>query len=299
MKRIILSLFMISTGLLFSQNNDQIENKKGIKILPLKGEFAIGIDASPFLRYIGDIFGSGSSNYALNGNKFLADYFGSNTIYGKYMLTDKNAIRANMRITTLNGTENFKVLDNSNITAGSDSLLTDKRITSIDAFSIGLGYEFRRGKSRIRGIYGGDIFFQTSKQQVDYSYGNGYSATNITPTSMFDSGGNTLTGFGAPVFERRKYDKGGRTYGVGLRAFVGIEYYIAPKICFGTEFGYGFAYTNITEGSRATEFYNSNLVNDNGTIGGVDERKVIFGKSSNFSTNTDNFNGALYLMFYF
>jgi hypothetical protein len=102
----------MSTGLLFAQSNDQIQNKKGIDILPVKGEFAIGIDASPFLSYIGDLFGSNNKNTSLNGNKFLTDYFGSNTIYGKYMISDKNAIRANMRITTINKTENFKVLDN-------------------------------------------------------------------------------------------------------------------------------------------------------------------------------------------
>jgi|GEM_PF-3304244 len=116
---------------------------------------------------------------------------------------------------------------------------------------------------------------------------------------MFDSVDNTLTGFGSPVFERRKYDKGSRTYSIRIRTFVGIAYYITPKNCFGTEFGYGFTYTTVAKGSRATEFYNSKLPNDNGTISGVDERKVIFGKSSSFSTNTENFNGALYLIFYF
>jgi hypothetical protein len=116
---------------------------------------------------------------------------------------------------------------------------------------------------------------------------------------MFDSGGNQMSGFGAPMLMRRKYDISGRTNAIGLRAFVGVEYYIAPKICFGTEFGYGFAYSTKSEGSRSVELYNSGLVHEDGTIGGVDEQKVIFGKSSEFNISTDNFNGALYLMFYF
>lgn len=108
-----------------------------------------------------------------------------------------------------------------------------------------------------------------------------------------------MSGFGAPMLMRRKYDISGRTNAIGLRAFVGVEYYIAPKICFGTEFGYGFAYSTKSEGSRSVELYNSGLVHEDGTIGGVDEQKVIFGKSSEFNISTDNFNGALYLMFYF
>jgi len=45
-------------------------------------------------------------------------------------------------------------------------LLTNKIITSIDVFSLGLGYEFRRVKLRIRGIYGGDIFFKQANNKL-------------------------------------------------------------------------------------------------------------------------------------
>jgi len=296
-KILIISLAFLSASTSFSQSNDQIQNKKGVDILPVKGEFAVGMDASPFLNYIGDIFGSNSSNTALNGNKFMTNYFGSNTIYGKYMISNNNAIRLNMRITDTHSNNKYNVYDD--LVNSPDSTVLDSRKGYNNAFNIGAGYEFRRGKNRLRGIYGADVFYMTSKNSTTYEYGNAFSTGNQTPTSMYDSNGSFQGGSGTSIAERRTENKSGRTHGVGLRGFVGIEYYIAPKICIGSEFGYGFSYSNTSESKIITERFSPTATDADGNVGTVVTRETTTAGSSNFGFNTDNFNGALYLMFYF
>jgi hypothetical protein len=55
-------------------NNAAYVNKRGVYLLPQAGDFALGVDATPFLEYLGNLF-SGS---------YDAPMFGGGSIYGKY-----------------------------------------------------------------------------------------------------------------------------------------------------------------------------------------------------------------------
>ncbi len=274
----------------FSQGENELKNKNGVEILPVKGEFSIGLDASPFLRYVGDIFGNTSSNNALSGNKFLSDYFNSNTIYGKYMLENNRAIRANFRLTDQKYTYKYNVFDDAQNSP--DAFVEDRRIFEYSEFNIGVGYEFRRGKTRLQGIYGGELVFMRSQTKTHYEYGNEFSASNMTPTSMYDQNGTFQGGNGASVAERIVSNVQSRVLGIGLRVFVGIEYFITPKICIGTEFGQALSYTANKDAKVISEYFDT-------ASAGVIENKTVTAGSRYFGLNTDNFNGSLYLMFYF
>ncbi len=290
---------MISTGLLFAQGNEQIQNKKGNNILPEKGEFAIGVNAIPFLVYIGDLFGSNDNNTALEGNKFLPNNFGANSIYGKYMWTENRAFRANLGFNTQSSKFSYNVIDQSVSSPGIDSLANDYKNTNNNQFNLGLGIEFRRGKSRIRAHYGGELIFMTQKKQTEYEYANTFNTLNQNPISTFNANGFQMGVNGNPVSQRLISNTGTRTYGAGLRAFIGLEYFVAPKFCIGTEFGYSAIYTKTSSTKQVTEYYSPIQVNDDGTIGGAAQLKVEQNGSTHFNTSTDNFGGALYLMFYF
>ena len=87
-----------------------------------------------------------------------------------------------------------------------------------------------------------------------------------------------------------KSEKPGNTFGFHLRGFVGIEYFFAAKASLSAEFGWGPALSSTGQGETQTESWN----------GSSAETKVSnTGKSSVFSFDNDNANGAINLNFYF
>mgnify|MGYP000572000986 CR=1 FL=1 len=288
--KIILIAVMICSVGAFAQGN-QIENKKGVKIMPEQGDFGVGINALPVLMYIGDLFGSGSNNTALGGNKFTS-VFASNTLYGKYMLTENTAIRGHLRIGVFNNTFRNELDDDGQVDP--NFMLTDVYKRSSSVYNIGGGYEWRRGTTRLRGLYGGELFYQhVQGLKGDYSYGNRIQEGNEFATStVWGSGGNVEGEF--PVIERILSTTGGNYNGIGLRAFAGVEYFIAPKICIGTEFGWGATYGTVSSRETVYEFWDTS-----GDTDFTNTRSVLDSGSSSLRIDTDNFNGAIYFMFYF
>src|SRR5688500_10229821 len=71
-----------------------LTSKKGEQILPEAEDWSIGIDATPFLEYMGNFFGKTSPNAAPTFN-----FLNSNqTITGKYFTEATMAYRASLRI---------------------------------------------------------------------------------------------------------------------------------------------------------------------------------------------------------
>ena len=83
------------SSLTFGQN-DQVQNKNGVDIMPVAGEIGLGMNAIPAINWLGNMFNGSVGQTFLDADKYV-DYFGSQNLYGKYMLTDDNAIRAQLR----------------------------------------------------------------------------------------------------------------------------------------------------------------------------------------------------------
>lgn len=293
MKKVIgVSLALVFSVASIAQSNEQIQNKNEVDIMPVKGEFAIGMNAVPVLNYVGNIFGLTSSNNSMSGNKFV-NYFASNTLFGKYMISDNNAVRAHLRIGQYNNTFQNEVFDDTQ--NDPDALVMDTYKSNSSVYNLGIGYEWRRGKTRLRGIYGGELMYQYQRgTSTEYTYGNAFGTTNPAPTSTtwFSSGGVINEN---PDAERLVSSKNGSFNGIGVRAFAGIEYFIAPKICLGTEFGWGIMGGFSGASKTVSESWDPTA---NGT-GAVVNDEVIGSKGRSLSADTDNFGGSLYLMFYF
>ena len=92
MKRVIFSIAIMigiavaATAQDNTVSNSTVTNKFGHAILPAAGDFALGIDAVPFLKYLGNM-NNNSANIA-------APSFDAYTgrIYGKYFLNEKTAV---------------------------------------------------------------------------------------------------------------------------------------------------------------------------------------------------------------
>ncbi|GHT52035.1 hypothetical protein AGMMS49982_11220 [Bacteroidia bacterium] len=246
--------------------------------LPEAGSFSIGISANPFLDYLGNMFGS----YTAKAPDLEGLAFGA-----KYFLTDENAVRANLKFGFDSKTDEHGV---TGIDASSGAELngevTDTRSSSNLDVELHIGYEWHKGKGRVDGFYGAEVLFGYASSSTTYSYGNVLHPIDDTPMTNWDSSSGAET--------RRKYrpleSKLGASLTVGVGAFVGIEYFLAPQFSIGGEVGLEFAYTSAGQAETKTEDIRSGEREETTAHSGI--------SSSNIGVRT-NPNGHLFVSFYF
>ncbi len=262
-KTVFLLMMSVLSGVVFSQN---LVSKKGEPFLPEKKDWSIGIDATPFLNYAGNMFSSagnsapGFNNYGLN-----------QTIVGKYFVASNKAYRGILRFGI--GNQNFTktvVQPTATVPAGSTvpPLVNDNAKKVNNFIGLGAGIEYRRGKTRLQGFYGADVFIWTTKESAAFTYGNNLtqgaavpnvsiinSASFATDILINGSNFNNFRGDGIVnnVIGRVLEVETGRTLGLGVRGFIGAEYFLFPKISIGGEFGLGVGYQRTGNGTVTVE----------------------------------------------
>jgi hypothetical protein len=252
-----------------------LTSKKGEPILPETGDWAISFDASSMLRYAGNLFsGSTSQNAPPTADWTNPSYM---LITGKMFKDEKTAYRASVRLGFTSNKRVGMIADASQTTAPVYPALPNMKEDDVKNLAhnvgIGIGLEKRRGKTRLQGYYGADAWIWTSGQSLKYDYGNtlnpGGSGVNPVPantSTTTDFGTNsvltTVTGNTSNVTGvkdtygnagRITSVKAGQTFGLGLRAFIGAEYFIFPKISIGAEYGFGFGFSTTSNSSYTVE----------------------------------------------
>ena len=258
MKKVIFySLLVLLCSTVANAQSDStkfnLTSKRGFYYFPEKGDWALSINATPFLDYFGSFFGdktynystpSGYSSYEMANTSpsfaFTAQNPGS--IYFKYYNKDNRSFRVKL----LFGYSTSKDNDGSGEEDPKDVYF------SSDALAIGLsvGQEFYRPiKSRIRGYYGYEVGFSSLPfrgrlyDKSRYVTGNVEYKNEADPKTNFtEEGGNTISFNGS-----------------GL---LGVEWFFAPKISLGGEFGLGFNYQKQLE--RKFNNDNNKLIVDSG-----------------------------------
>jgi hypothetical protein len=294
-----------------------LTSKKGEPFLPEAGDYAVSIDATPFLNYAGNFFGKSANNTAPTWN-FLN---GNNTIVGKYFKDANTAYRLGLRL-GFGSTTTKSMVDNrgDDPAAGSypdaQTMVENKWKSGKTNVGITVGMEKRRGKTRLQGIYGADLGVWVSNSRDKFTYGNALvvnstSATApnvaVTGADAFAGANNVvanpgIVGMDAGTSARITDRKNGLTFSVGVRAFIGAEYFVAPKVSIGGEFGWGLGFS-MTGATKTT--YESTGVSNGATQNSVGTTEIKGGKSSSFGLDTDNKNGvfgpsaALRLNFHF
>ncbi len=261
---------------------DALVSKKGIPILPTGGDIAIGIDAIPFFKYVGNLH-----NTAVNNTVPAFNFKENMNIYGKYFLDDATAVRLTLNLSFRNQ-ENREFVVKDGQTPIPDPTVNVEDIENVktSVVNIGGGLEKRRGYGRLQGFYGAELRFIFASGNTKYTYGNGFSASNVNPTSH-DFGTNLpVSGY------RVKSTNVGNTIGGGLKGFIGAEFFVAPKISLGGEFNWGVQYTKTGEGYSITENWDA-------PSGTINEDKLKVDGGSDFNLSTGNLGGALYLMLHF
>lgn len=292
---------------LFTANAQDLTSKKGEPILPEAGDWGLGVDATPFLNYAGNFFGKTSNNTAPTFKFLTSDLL----IVGKYFKDATTAYRAGVRL-GMTTDKTIKTTDDRSVPTPTASPSTPGSIPQKENSAkygntnIGLtgGIEMRRGKTRLQGYYGGEvgIFFGSSK--TTYSYGNslaptGSPAVTVNATGDDIDGTNVTTNiiaYGQAGDARITEMKTSGIFQFGVRGFIGVEYFVLPKISLGGEFGWGIGFASK---GKTTTTYETQTTNGAGTVPYTQKN------GSSFIIDTDNKNsffgptGSLRLNFYF
>ena len=243
------------------------ESKNGHEVLPQAGDCAIGIGANGLLSYVGNLPGTGSgttsfTQYSYNngGNNPFSGLNGinANSIFAKYFTSASTAYRAHIDFNFMNQTSNVEI--DNDLSSLTDERVYDKATQSGTAIALAVGLEKRRGNSRVQGFYGAEfVIATTSGTNLSYEYGNEMTSGNQTPGSTATNAfGLANPNAAAPALGHRTLSqKTGSAFGVGARGFVGVEYFIAPKLSLGGEFSWGLMYSKTGKSSRTTEVYDA------------------------------------------
>jgi hypothetical protein len=285
MKKTIVSFFIVAC---FNSIAQPLLSKEGLPVLPKKGDWAIGVDATALIKLVR--FNFVSTSNALNL---------------KYMKDSVTAYRIGLRLGFNNYTSRARVTDR--IAAGAGNTLTypatipmKENVWQRNSMVFGLsgGVEKRRGSGRLIGIYGIEGGFFISSSRDKFNYANALNASPLTPVEVdpqSDAMFNARLGAAnnidtvpkivevkgpARVVDR----KNGLAFSIGARAFIGAEFFFMPKMSIGGEFGWGLGFT--TTGRSETTYESLG----NTSNAGVRQTTIDGGVENLFSFDTDNNN---------
>lgn len=296
-----------------------LTSKKGEPFLPEAKDWSISVDATPFLNYLGNFFGKTGPNAAPTWNHYSLNQ----SITGKYFVDANTAYRATVRLGMDNAKTRVAVSDHVAPTAAPPDALSetagqkyDQRKASTRNIVLGVGMEKRRGKTRLQGVYGADLLVWAGNTKESYKYGNaltqvvddpatvGYNENlnangssayttdfNVTNpivgiSSNVVAGPGSLPGYTNVDAARALKRKTNGSIGIGVRAFIGVEYFIVPKISIGGEFGWGIGYQVNTKDKATWDAEGTNTTT--GVQSGAEiKTKDAVSNGSNFVIDTD------------
>ena len=284
------TLLFICMSFVYTFCFSQMTSKNGHIILPESGDWAIQMDATSLINTALNALDIMNDNgYNAPSINYVSGY--NNTIVGKYYNSEKSAIRVKFSITSYN--ESTKIFGDNQTTIATenqDNVESNIHIrTEAESYwnvVIGAGKEFRKGHNRLQGFYGAEGYIMLGNGD------EGFTNTNI------DYEFNTQD-FGSGAY--LNYEKNDVSFALGLRGFVGIEYFPAPKISIGAEFGWSGYLAMSPQGSESIDVVNWVDVDEQGNPVYTSQTTVTPGESSsNYSGfSVDNMNTALTATFHF
>ena len=201
------------------QGDVVLRTKKGVPVMPQVGDWAIGINATPFFMYLGNIFTTNNNPYFPSFG-FTAQAPGA--IYGKYIASKTTTYRGTLLI----GVSNETTKSQNAI----DPDLVDK--TTISALSVGLIGGIQKNREmfgRLVGYYGAQAGVMMDPYNAGFYMGKlSYKDANDSDNDYKNTGGNTFS-----------FMAGG---------LVGVEFFFAPRMALSGEFGYDLVF--YTQGNR-------------------------------------------------
>jgi len=239
MKKVFL-LFSAFAITIASFGQEVITSKKGYVVLPQAGDMVLGFDAVPVV------------DFALNATKIMGDngqgaqhpgFVGgfNNIIVGKYFLKDNMAIRGRFGINTMKTTTKTYGDDPLSTDAVPANILISTNKKAENSYFFAGGVEKRRGHNRLQGFYGGEVLLGFNSASEKNTFQIAYNKEAADKGIINEGDSRVLS------------QKDGMSVTFGVRGFVGVEYFVAPKISIGAEFGWGLGMITTPRGKVETE----------------------------------------------
>jgi len=275
MKKRVLLLAALFAGTASFAQVTSLKNKKGWEILPQAGDYAISFDATPVLDFALNAVNVGVDNGNYSQHPGYVSGF-NQVLVGKYFTSATTAYRAKVGINYMN-MKNDVVLGRTP-SGNEEYIRTD--ITRTTNIQLGGGIEWRRGHNRLQGFYGAEALIMlgspTSTTESEY---------NLDMETAVDS----LLETAGPLGARSLGVTSSSSFGIQVRGFAGVEYFVLPKISVGAEFGWGIGY-NGGSATVTSEVFNGS---ETETI------ESTASKTSNLIIGIDNASAALTATFHF
>jgi hypothetical protein len=301
-KRIILIIAAAASlgGSLHAQTVTSFKSKNGHEVLPQEGDWALGISATTFLGYAGNLLNGNTANASPainNANGATANAIGNIggvALYGKYMVSPDMAYRVRFQANANSVTMRNYVLE-SNVTPDplAPEFVQDKQVRNTSAFLIGGGIEKRRGAGRLQGVYGGEVILGFQSESREITYGNEMNETFTAPLSTnFNA---TSIGGTSAAGTRLVKESIGSQFFAGARGFIGAEYFFAPKMSIGAEIGYTLGFQTNGKGESTVETFDTQSFASKK----ITTKTLRNNGLSSFGIGLDNINAGINLMLYF
>lgn len=279
------------------------QEKAEKQYLPEEGDWAIGIDVVPLLKYVGNAFNGSQENEieSLGGAPFTKNnknfrnrmLMPDVSIMGKYMLTDEWALRANIGIMVQSKYERHYQIDDkaAMLNPLSEDKVIDKAHYLRNGMSVAIGAEYRKGSKRVQGVFGAGLLFAFQNDKSTYSWGNEMTTINQTPNSTPIQSENQHF---APEGYRILKDNGkGSDFYTGITGSAGVEWFIAPKISLGAEVNLSLYYLFGNQTYIESEGYNTATQK-------IETRTDLVSPGDRgFYIGTESLGGSLNMTFYF
>jgi len=282
-KQILLLCMMFISASIFAQ----MTSKNGHTILPEEGDWAIQMNAVPLVNMALNAMDIMNDN---GNNAAHPDYVTgfSNVIVGKYFHDANHATRLKISIETVSMSDkNFG--DDPTTDDYESDVHTSTSKSSAWNIALGYGKEYRRGHNRLQGFYGYEGMLGLHSGELTEEDGE-----------RFGSNQSMSYEFETTAWEMEDHYMMSSNTGLGVsleaRAFVGVEYFAAPKISIGAEFGWGLKMNVQGRGSMTEEHVE---MDDNGNWSATTEESLGNSSGSDFGFDVDNMNAALTATFHF
>jgi len=272
-----------------------LTSKRGVPMLPEEGDWALGFNAFPFLVYLGNTM-NGTLSQGSPGAAFPSDPFLA--LYGKKCIAANRFLRAHGRIGFGYSSTDYPVADkvtHEDTFALNETFDIDRVNATHYDIGLGLGREMRRGKGRIQGYYGPEVWLALSGNSRSHQFHNQTDPDMNLNSPMLSL--YTAVPGGVNAGKRVVKISEGGIITLGVRAFAGVEYFFMPKVALGMEVGWGIDVAMVGGRTTKTEYYEPAW---NDGAGGV-RQETMQTTSGLFriDMDIDNASGAINLFFYF
>jgi hypothetical protein len=250
-KSFLAATIILVASTTFSQ--ELSKNKNGKVLNPEAGDWSISIDGAPFIDFAADLVHVGAAaSKSAPLFKGLNEEAPTYSIGGKFFKSNNMAYRATIRLNSFQERTKSGITYNPNGAAVNwpnnvSKDFKNKDVMTEHDWSVGFGggMEWRKGTKRLQGYYGFEALIAFARYSTNYKYAYDVVAPDSDPATAdnlrnytTDFNGN-ITSVPGEYTSRMLSEKDGMTVALGVRGFVGVEYFFAPKISFGGEFGWG------------------------------------------------------------